>query len=99
MISLYKKTTPIIIITPDGPRGPRKQAKTGAFSVAKKNNAIVFSVSASASKYWSLPSWDKTILPKPFSTIYVNFKEMSLEKELTSEKISLDMSQNQKNKQ
>ena len=32
----------VIAVTPDGPRGPRKQAKTGAFSVALKNNALIF---------------------------------------------------------
>ncbi len=99
MIRLYQKNTPIITVTPDGPRGPRKQAKTGAFSIAKKNNAMIFSVSASASQYWSLPSWDRTIIPKPFSTIYINIEEMSLDTDLTSKNISLAMNQNQINNQ
>ena len=97
MITLYKKTPAIITITPDGPRGPRKQAKTGAFSLAKKHNVMIFSVSASASQYWSLPSWDKTIIPKPFSTIYVNIEEMPIENEATSQTISIAMDQSQQN--
>ena len=94
MVSLYKKNSSIIAVTPDGPRGPRKQAKTGAFAVAIKNNALIFSVSASASKYWSLPSWDRTIIPKPFSTIYINIERVFLEEDFTREQISSYLNRN-----
>tara|TARA_B100000945_G_scaffold204488_1_gene164395 strand:+ start:118 stop:723 length:606 start_codon:yes stop_codon:yes gene_type:complete len=94
MVNLYKKNSSIIAVTPDGPRGPRKQAKTGAFTVAIKSNAIVFSVSASASKHWSLPSWDKTIIPKPFSTIYINIERVFLEEGFTREQISSSLNRN-----
>ena len=73
MISLYQKTPAIITVTPDGPKGPPLRAKPGAFVVASKHCAEVFSVTTRVSNYWSLPSWDKTILPKPFSTIYIGF--------------------------
>ena len=94
MVGLYKKTKAIIVITPDGPRGPRKQAKTGAFNVANKYGAAMFAVSAVSSRFWSLPSWDKTIIPKPFSTIYVDFIPLSTKK-LNSQSISKQMNQNQ----
>ena len=98
MVTLYKKKSSIIAVTPDGPRGPRKQAKTGAFSVALKNNALIFSVSAKASKYWSLPSWDKTIIPKPFSTIYINIERVSLAESFNPEQISSYLNRNKRNK-
>ena len=94
MVGLYKKTKAIIAITPDGPRGPRKQAKIGAFNVANKYGAAIFSVGAAASSFWSLPSWDKTIIPKPFSTIYISFTPLSI-KNLNSLSISEQMNQNQ----
>ena len=96
MVVLYKKTFSIIAITPDGPLGPRKQAKPGAFSVAKKYNAPIFLVAATATKFWSLPSWDHTIIPKPFSTVYVRFASLSTKNILEGTNISQKMNQNQK---
>jgi len=56
-----------IVITPDGPRGPLYQAKPGIESIASL--APVRVLHAHASRYWALKSWDKFILPKPFSTV------------------------------
>ena len=63
-------------------------------AVAIKSNALVFSVSASASKHWSLPSWDRTIIPKPFSTIYINIERVFLEEGFTREEISSYLNRN-----
>jgi len=73
MIFLFKNNSTIIALTNDGPQGPPRVAKEGSLSVAKKHNAQIVSVSASSSKHWRLNSWDKTLLPKPFSTIYIQF--------------------------
>ena len=97
MVVLYKKTFSIITITPDGPLGPRKQAKPGAFHLAKKYNAHVFLVAATATRFWSLPSWDQTRIPKPFSTVYIRFSSLSTKNVLDSAYISQKMNQNQKN--
>ena len=96
MIGLYRSSNAIVAVTPDGPRGPRKIAKPGAFHVAKKHGVQAFSVAATASSYWSLPSWDKTILPKPFSTIYVRFSVVSEAVSLESASLSRKLIQNQK---
>ena len=96
MVVLYKKTFSIITITPDGPLGPRKQAKPGAFHVAKKYNTPVFLVAATATRFWSLPSWDQTRIPKPFSTVYIRFSSLSTKNVLDSAYISQKMNQNQK---
>ena len=97
MVALYKSSPAIIAVTPDGPRGPRKLAKPGAFSVAKKYNAQIFSVSARASSFWSLPSWDKTIIPKPFSTIYIQCTLLPSNIKLDSGLLSKQINLNQKN--
>lgn len=60
----------VIAITPDGPRGPRYQSKPGAVIAAKNTAANVIAVSWSASKFWQLKSWDKMLIPKPFSRIF-----------------------------
>ena len=38
-----------------------------------KRGAQIIAISGTATKYWTLPSWDKTIIPKPFSTIHIQF--------------------------
>ena len=73
MMVLLKKPSTIIAITNDGPKGPAKQAKKGSIDLAIRNNAHILSISCHATNFWNLKSWDKTMIPKPFSTIYVKF--------------------------
>ena len=70
---VLKNPSAIIAITNDGPKGPAKIAKSGSIALALKYNAHIIAMSCCASKYWRLPSWDKTMIPKPFSTIYIQF--------------------------
>ena len=73
MISLFKKQKTIIAITNDGPKGPARVAKKGSIDLAIKSNAHIMAMSCCASSFWTLSSWDKTHIPKPFSTIYIQF--------------------------
>ena len=75
LIKLFKNPSSIIAITNDGPKGPPMVAKKGSVMLALKNNAQIIAVSGEASQYWKLPSWDRTIIPKPFSTIYIQFSK------------------------
>lgn len=58
-----------VIITPDGPRGPYHSVADGAAVIAQKQNAPIQILNYEASKFWQLKSWDKMIIPKPFSKI------------------------------
>ncbi|MDO5045705.1 lysophospholipid acyltransferase family protein [Campylobacter sp.] len=58
-----------VIITPDGPRGPCHSVADGAVIIAQKQNVNIQILNYEASKFWQFKSWDKMILPKPFSTI------------------------------
>ena len=58
-----------VIITPDGPRGPYHRVADGAVVIAQKQNAPIQILNYEASKFWQLKSWDKMIIPKPFSKI------------------------------
>ena len=75
LIKLFKKDSSIIAITNDGPKGPPMVAKKGSVVLALKNSAQIIAITGEASRYWKLPSWDGTIIPKPFSTIYIQFSE------------------------
>src|SRR5262249_41681403 len=63
----------VIIITPDGPRGPRYIAKPGIAAAACETGAHVVPFSWTATRFWQLGTWDKMLLPKPFSTLLVTF--------------------------
>lgn len=62
-----------IVITPDGPRGPVYKNGSIITKIASKYNKKVIPVSCRASRYFCLRSWDRMLLPKPFSTIWVTF--------------------------
>lgn len=57
----------------DGPRGPRHVAKMGAVLLAKKTGQPVLPFGVNAERYWSLKSWDRMQIPKPFSRVRVRF--------------------------
>jgi lysophospholipid acyltransferase (LPLAT)-like uncharacterized protein len=71
MMLHLKQKSDVIIITPDGPRGPRYEVKPGIAVAARQSKAHIFPLAWSATKFWQLGTWDKMILPKPFSTISV----------------------------
>ena len=61
-------------ITPDGPRGPRMRASAGVASAGRLTGAPVFASSFSASRRRVFKSWDRFVLPMPFTRIVVVVK-------------------------
>jgi lysophospholipid acyltransferase (LPLAT)-like uncharacterized protein len=55
--------------TVDGPRGPARVAQPGAIWLAKATGNPVLPFHLEASAHWSVGSWDRTQIPKPFSTV------------------------------
>ena len=55
--------------TLDGPRGPAKVAQPGAVWLARRTGNPVLPFHLEASAYWNVRSWDRTQIPKPFSTV------------------------------
>ncbi|MFN0141261.1 MAG: lysophospholipid acyltransferase family protein [Pyrinomonadaceae bacterium] len=53
--------------TVDGPRGPRYEAKPGPVYLAKLSDNPVLPFLVEAQKYWTLNTWDKLQIPKPFT--------------------------------
>ena len=68
-----------LLVTPDGPRGPRHTIGDGAIALAHKAKAPVLIVNYIPESYWQLGSWDKFVIPKPFSTIDFYLENVSLE--------------------
>lgn len=56
-----------IVIVPDGPRGPCRQAQIGVIELAKLTGKAILPLSFSASKRKLFDTWDQFLLPYPFS--------------------------------
>jgi hypothetical protein len=53
-------------ITPDGPRGPRRQAAAGVAQLAALSRVPVLPCAAQSSSHWVLHTWDHMVVPRPF---------------------------------
>jgi lysophospholipid acyltransferase (LPLAT)-like uncharacterized protein len=60
-----------VIVTPDGPRGPRYELKPGVVALARRKGLPVVPIAYSAPRRWEFESWDRMKLPKPFSRTVV----------------------------
>ncbi len=56
-------------ITPDGPKGPRHSVSDGAVAVAQKAGIPIVLLNCRPRRYWQAKSWDRFVIPKPFTTI------------------------------
>jgi len=55
--------------TVDGPRGPARVVQPGAIWLARETGNPVLPFHLEASAHWTARSWDRTQVPKPFSTV------------------------------
>ncbi len=62
-------------IVADGSQGPPRVAQPGAILLASRTGAPVLPMVWSASRYYVVPSWDQTVIPKPFSCVDYYFGE------------------------
>ena len=58
-------------ITADGPRGPAQVAKPGVTQLAKLVDSTVSAFYVHPEQAWELRSWDRFLIPKPFSRVTV----------------------------
>jgi lysophospholipid acyltransferase (LPLAT)-like uncharacterized protein len=68
-----------LLVTPDGPRGPRHEISQGALALAMKAKAPILAVNYIPSSYWQLKSWDRFVVPKPFARLDFYLKVVSVE--------------------
>ncbi|MFC1821695.1 lysophospholipid acyltransferase family protein [Thermodesulfobacteriota bacterium] len=65
--------SPVVIHIVDGPTGPKGIVKPGLISMAQVSGAVILPVIVSATKAWTLPSWDRFLIPKPFSKVTIEW--------------------------
>jgi lysophospholipid acyltransferase (LPLAT)-like uncharacterized protein len=66
---------PTAVHAVDGPRGPRGLIKAGIIRMAQLSGAPIIPVYISVNRAWILRSWDRFLIPKPFSTVRVRWGE------------------------
>lgn len=59
----------LVAITVDGPRGPCYHAQAGAAMLLQLTGAPAILLGAEAEAAWELKSWDRFLIPRPFSRI------------------------------
>ena len=62
-----------LVLTPDGPRGPRHSINTGAAWLARATGAPIIPLSVGVSRAWYFRSWDRMCIPKPFAKLVVHY--------------------------
>ena len=58
-----------VVLTPDGPRGPKYQLKNGAVKLASRTGVPIVPIALNSRPHKELSNWDNTQLPMPFATI------------------------------
>ncbi len=86
-----------VALTVDGPRGPARVVQPGVLRLARLTKAWILPISFSSSWPLFLSSWDRFLIPKPFSKNFVTYgepftipEEMSDEAALAKIRVALD---------
>ncbi len=83
--------------TVDGPRGPRYEAKAGPVILAKKTGNAILPFVIQPQKYWTVNSWDKMQIPRPFTRAVTIFGEpIYVDLHARKEEVELKLQQLQK---
>jgi lysophospholipid acyltransferase (LPLAT)-like uncharacterized protein len=63
------------IFTADGPRGPIYETKMGPIKLAQMTGAPIGAFHLQPQRAWVMNSWDKFLVPKPFTRIVVSWAQ------------------------
>ena len=63
------------IFTADGPRGPIYETKMGPIKLAQATGAPIGVFHLQPERAWTLNSWDRFLIPKPFTRIVVSWAQ------------------------
>ncbi|MBI2602854.1 MAG: lysophospholipid acyltransferase family protein [Deltaproteobacteria bacterium] len=72
LVKLVEQGSPAAL-TVDGSVGPRREVKAGVIDIARRAQAAILPFACVPSRYWTLPTWDRFQIPKPFATIVIKY--------------------------
>ena len=82
-----------VAVTPDGPRGPCYRLGPGVVFLARQTGAAILPIHVEYSRAIRLKSWDRFMIPWPFSTARVVFDQpitISAEGDLEEERARIE---------
>ncbi len=59
------------VVVPDGPQGPPYAYKAGVVHLARLSGAPLVAMGFAADRYWTVGSWDRLMIPRPFARVSV----------------------------
>jgi lysophospholipid acyltransferase (LPLAT)-like uncharacterized protein len=65
-----------VAFTLDGPRGPRHKVKPGPVALARSSTVPLTMFHAAVEKAWVLKTWDRLMIPAPFSRVLLRFGKL-----------------------
>jgi lysophospholipid acyltransferase (LPLAT)-like uncharacterized protein len=65
-----------VAFTLDGPRGPRHMVKPGPVALARSSGVRLTMFHAAVDQAWVLKTWDRLMIPAPFSRVLVRFGKL-----------------------
>jgi hypothetical protein len=74
-----------VAFTLDGPRGPRRKVKPGPSGLSRSSGCAMTTFYAAVERAWVLKSWDRMMIPKPFSRVLVRVGKLIAVPENTSD--------------
>ena len=81
LVKAYREGYDLAVL-PDGPQGPRHAAKPGVIHLARATGAAIFPLAYAASRARRLRSWDRLLIPLPFSrVVYVGGEPLTVPRE------------------
>jgi lysophospholipid acyltransferase (LPLAT)-like uncharacterized protein len=79
-----------LAITPDGPRGPRREVQSGAIYLAAKTGMQIAPLGVGYHNPWRLRSWDRFAIPKPTSRVkVVSAQPITIPKQIRSDSLEV----------
>lgn len=80
----------VVAVTPDGPSGPLYHIEPGVIYMAQKTESELVPCSFVMDRFWEFNSWDRFVVPKPFSKCVVYFgTELSIPSKLSEDEFEL----------
>ncbi len=73
IVKTLREPGTVLYITPDGPKGPALEPKSGTIRAAQLTEAVILPISAQATRTWGFTNWDTFFVAKPFSRIELLF--------------------------
>jgi lysophospholipid acyltransferase (LPLAT)-like uncharacterized protein len=64
---MHKSRTHHLTITPDGPRGPRRELAAGCIYLASKLQMPLIAIGLGYDRPWRMNTWDRFAVPRPLS--------------------------------